>query len=147
LETAQTGTIYTPFKVSALTPTSATVEWRTNEVDITSYRAELQVLSLTDSRDLRISWTTHPHFTTTPGDRCTVGRLEQLQAATPYTVRIIPIYGNGEPGDALFEAAFRTPAKQVNALRKSASWLGVGTLLLAGGAVWWYFRRRRSGSL
>jgi hypothetical protein len=138
---------YVPSKVSGVTPNTATIEWRANEPGATGYRAELQTLSLAETRELQVSWTQHPHFTTTPGDRRMIGRLERLQPASPYTVRVVPLYANGEPGEPLFEVALRTPAKPVTALRKNAPWLGIATLLIASGAAWWHFRRRQSGSL
>jgi hypothetical protein len=142
------GIRYVPSKITGVTPTTATLEWRADSAGVSSYRAEFRSLSLSETRDLKITWSPHPHFTTTPGDRRLIGRLEQLQPASLYTVRVLPIYAAGEAGEPLFEMGFSTPARPASVLRRKGPWVLAALLALGAAAVAWRrFWRREPGSL
>jgi hypothetical protein len=134
-------------RVTAVTATSANIEWPAELNSATQYRAERQVLTRDSARALRIVWMDVPKTTFTQQGPLRIAHLTTLQPQQSQTIRIVPLNPEGKPETMLFKIDFDTPPRL--SLPKPGKFsllfatLAVGVALL----VWRRLRRSLAGPI
>jgi hypothetical protein len=124
--------------VTHITPTAATVEWPSSLGDAKAFRLEARNLGLDDQGHLRTSWQVPQAVRIREDGGRVFAEIHNLLPGSHHTVRVVPVNGGGEAGDALFITQFETlPAKGAGG-RITPFSVGVFLLaLLALGAFVW----------
>ena len=97
--------------VSEVTSTTATVKWPLALSTDPKFRVEARELYLAPGGDLAARWVPIGDQKIVQADGFHAATLRGLRPGMPWTVRVVPISAQGEPGERLFAARFSTPAK------------------------------------
>ncbi|MCE9611595.1 MAG: hypothetical protein K8R23_15465 [Chthoniobacter sp.] len=128
-------------KTTAVTQHTATLEWPVALHGATQFRVEYRILEISPESELQVRWDALPGVSIRrEGDRY-VAALRELEPATHFGVRVVPLTPGGETTEPLFFHHFATLPKR--------NWLPTVTplrILLAvlAGCVFFVWRQRRA---
>lgn len=129
-------------RVSAITATSANLEWPAELNGAALYRFERLMLTRDSSKELRNAWVEIPKTKYFRQGPLWVASLTGLGAQQSQTVRVVPLDAEGHPGTALFQLDFFTAApRSLPKPRLLPSLFFI--LAVAGGALLWKRIRRQ----
>ena len=97
--------------VKNITTTSAVIEWPGSLSPAKQFRVDMRQLRVGHDGQLEISWLQPTGIPIEARGSNYAAILTDLQSGSPWTVRIMPIFANGEVGPRLFVVTFQTPPK------------------------------------
>ena len=129
-------------RVTAVTATSANLEWPADLNGAALYDFERLILTRDSAKELRNAWVKIPKTNFSRQGPLWVASLTGLSPQQSQTVRVVPLDAEGRPGPALFRLDFHTaPPRALPKPRALPSLVVV--LLVAGGALLWKRVRRQ----
>jgi len=98
-------------RVTAVTATTAHVEWPAELNGAASFRIERLMLTRDSSKELRNAWVEIPKTTFARRDPLWIASLVGLEPNQSQTIQVVPLGPEGQPRGALFRLAFYTSAR------------------------------------
>lgn len=131
-------------KITA-TDTVVSVEWPASLSTATQFRLELRDLGSDAEGNFQVVWRTPSPVPIERRGENYVATLDGLEPGQPWTVRVLPLDANGEPGPRLFTLDFATSPKKAFFPVPKVSPLRVLVMALCGLLAWQalgYWRHR-----
>jgi hypothetical protein len=98
-------------KVTATTPTTATLEWPVSLSPATRFQVCLRQFSYADDGNLHVTWLELSGQKIEQAGQSYFTTIHELQPGQPWTVLVLAMKGEGQPGERLFAMDFSTPPK------------------------------------
>jgi len=101
----------TGVKATASSPTVATVEWPASLSPAARFRVDLRQFSYAEDGSLLVTWLELGGLEFKREGQNYLTTIRDLEPGQPWTVRVLPIESDGQPGERLFAIDFTTPQK------------------------------------
>lgn len=137
------GTVMPRTKITAVTPTTATIEWPRTNTGETNFTAQWRKLSREKRGDLNVEWIDYRAFDVAAKDRVMTATFRDLQPGQHYTMRLLTMGKPGEDPTPLLQVQFRTAGASARRMEFRAMPLLLAALAICITAIaWTRFARR-----